>query len=196
MKLIKLAFLFCFLINISNATELKNKINNFFAGFNTMQAEFVQYDNYDNTKLTKGLFYIDRPGKLRFEYHSPFKSLLINNKKITHYYDIDLDLSTNSIFSALDTSNYAYLYYQLYIIRSNIGTFVNAKDMYQYLLITTKNEFYFYDGENFCIYASYQYIRNYYKSVTDPQTFLEQFSSLVSGCRKLGNGIRFLCLFH
>ncbi len=91
MKLIKLAFLFCFLTNISNATELKNKINNFFASFNTMQAEFVQYDNYDNTKLTKGLFYIDRPGKLRFEYHSPFKSLLINNKKIAYYYDVDLD---------------------------------------------------------------------------------------------------------
>ena len=91
MKLIKLAFLFCFLTNISNATELKNKINNFFASFNTMQAEFVQYDNYDNTKLTKGLFYIDRPGKLRFEYNSPFKSLLINNKKIAYYYDVDLD---------------------------------------------------------------------------------------------------------
>ena len=91
MKLIKLAFLFCFLTNISNATELKNKINNFFASFNTMQAEFVQYDNYDNTKLTKGLFYIDRPGKLRFEYHSPFKSLLINNKKIAYYYEVDFD---------------------------------------------------------------------------------------------------------
>ena len=108
---------------------------------------------------------------------------------LSNYYDKDLDLSTNSIFSALDTSNYAYLYYQLYIIRSNIDIFVNAKDMYQYLLITTKNEFYFYDGENFCIYASYQYIRNYYESVTDPQTFLEKFSSLVSDCRKLGNGI-------
>lgn len=91
MKEIKLILLFCFFVNISNANEIKNKINTFFTNFNTMQAEFVQYSNLDNNKLIKGLFYIERPGKLRFEYHSPFKSLLINNKKITHYYDIDLD---------------------------------------------------------------------------------------------------------
>ena len=30
---------------------------------------------------------------------------------LSNYYKIELDLSTNSIFQALGTSNYAYLYY-------------------------------------------------------------------------------------
>ena len=95
MKLIKFIFLFYFLMNVSYANEVKNKIDNFFKSFDTIQAEFVQYSNFEDKNLTKGLFYIDRPGKLRFEYHSPFKSLLINNGKLTHYYDIDLDELTS-----------------------------------------------------------------------------------------------------
>lgn len=94
MKLLKYTLLFCLLFiintNASEIKEIKNKVNRYFVNLKTLQAEFVQHSNFEG-ELTKGLFYIDRPGKLRFEYHYPFKSLLINNDKITNYYDIELD---------------------------------------------------------------------------------------------------------
>ena len=107
---------------------------------------------------------------------------------LSNYYKIELDLSTNSIFQALGTSNYAYLYYQYYIIRTNIHTFINEKAMYSYLMITTENEFQFNDGEKFCIYSTWYYVLNYYDT-TDLNFVLEKMSDIVRDCRKNGNGL-------
>ena len=47
-------------------------------------------------KLCQKVFYIyQNQKKIRFEYTNPFKSLLIVNKNITTFYDIDLDEISN-----------------------------------------------------------------------------------------------------
>lgn len=45
--------------------------------------------------MAEGIFYISKPNKLRFEYTTPFKNLLITNGKITTFYEMDLDEISN-----------------------------------------------------------------------------------------------------
>ena len=47
--------------------------------------------------------------------------LLYDKSILTNYYKLSLDLQSNSIFQALGSSNYANLYYQIYIIRQNLA---------------------------------------------------------------------------
>lgn len=76
-------------LNINNK-EIINNINVYFNNLNTLKTNFIQYDN-SNDSMAEGLFYIQKPKKLRFEYTNPFNNLLIVNGKITTFYDIDLD---------------------------------------------------------------------------------------------------------
>lgn len=64
----------------------KNYINN----LKTMSSNFIQFDEVSGT-MSEGVFYIQRPNKVKFEYTHPFKTLLIANGRIVTYYDIDLD---------------------------------------------------------------------------------------------------------
>ena len=109
-------------------------------------------------------------------------SVLIN------YYDIHLDLESNSIFQALGKSYYAYLYYQMHVIRTNIHSFVNDQKLLDYLPETTATEFKFNDKEHFCIDSTAEYLIGYYKDI-DLYGFYNALSSEVSMCRKIGNGV-------
>jgi hypothetical protein len=62
---------------------------------------------------------------------------------LSNYYNIELNINSNSIFNSFGKSNYAYLYYQLYIIRQNINYFVNDSNMKQFLVNTVQKEFLF-----------------------------------------------------
>ena len=108
---------------------------------------------------------------------------------LSNYFNIDLDLESNSIFQALGESDYAYLYYQIYIIRNNILMFINKKEMSQYLPTTSQNEYLFDNGENFCVYATYQYVDHYYGNDPDNQNFLELITREAKQCRTVGNGM-------
>ena len=109
---------------------------------------------------------------------------------ISNHYNIDMDLDSNSLFQALGSSNFAYLYYQIHIIRQNIVYFINSKDMSVYLPNTSKNEYLFDEGTNFCVQATYQYIQHYYSDdVTDEDEFLALISTEAHQCRVVGNGM-------
>ena len=58
-----------------------------------------------------------------------------------------------------------------------------------YLKKTTENEYLFDDGENFCVYATYQYVDLYYGNDPDNQNFLELITREAKQCRTVGNGM-------
>ena len=110
---------------------------------------------------------------------------------LSNYYNIELNINSNSIFNSFGKSNYAYLYYQLYIIRQNINYFVNDNDMKQFLVNTVKKEFLFEKNENFCLYSSLEYLQYYTKdaSLSQGNDFVNEWNDLVKTCRLIGSGI-------
>ncbi len=96
-------FLFCLLIanfvsaknNFSNKDkEIIKKVNQYFFELKTIKSNFIQYSDFDGS-MAEGIFYISKPNKLRFEYTTPFKNLLITNGKVTTFYEMDLDEISN-----------------------------------------------------------------------------------------------------
>jgi outer membrane lipoprotein-sorting protein len=57
--------------------EAINGISNYLNSFKTMQGEFTQVSPKGN--LSRGVFYIDKPGKMRFEYAPPNPYLLVSD---------------------------------------------------------------------------------------------------------------------
>ena len=71
----------------AQATAAAQKIADHFAGIPSMHGDFVQFD--PNGRQSEGKFYIERPGKVRFDYsNSPLRviadgsNVAINNKKL------------------------------------------------------------------------------------------------------------------
>ena len=108
---------------------------------------------------------------------------------VSNYFDISMELDTNSIFTSLKESDYAYLYYQIYIIRTNIRRFISAKNLYMYLKKTTENEYLFDDGENFCACATLQYVQHYYNDEISEEELLSKVNEEAKQCRQVGNGM-------
>jgi outer membrane lipoprotein-sorting protein len=54
-----------------------NKISNYLNSFRTMQGEFTQVSPKGN--LSRGVFYISKPGKMRFEYAPPNPFLIVSD---------------------------------------------------------------------------------------------------------------------
>lgn len=81
--------------NLSKSEKtIIEKANKYFMDVSTIKSNFVQYNDFDGG-MAEGIFYILKPNKLRFEYTTPFKALLITNGKITTFYDMDLDEISN-----------------------------------------------------------------------------------------------------
>ena len=108
---------------------------------------------------------------------------------ISNHYNIKLDVLSDSFITRLGNCNYAYLYYQLYIIRTNIQTFVNDDALFKYLKETTKAEFLFNEGYNFCIYAPMVYLQYYYSELPNDEMFIKLWNKEVKNCRMIGNGL-------
>ncbi len=72
----------------ATATEAAQKIANHFSSVRTMSGEFVQFG--PRGEQTGGTFYIERPGKIRFNYEKPSayrvvsdgKSVVVSNSKL------------------------------------------------------------------------------------------------------------------
>jgi outer membrane lipoprotein carrier protein len=76
-------------------TELSAQqyLNAFLHDFNTLQADFSQHLYAENGSLleeAEGRMYILRPNHFRWEYHSPYKQLIIANGRQVWVYDEDL----------------------------------------------------------------------------------------------------------
>jgi len=60
----------------------------------TAQARFVQ-TTHDGTQMV-GTFYLQRPGKLRFEYDPPVENFVVADGLFIYFYDADLEEQTNA----------------------------------------------------------------------------------------------------
>ena len=78
----------------SKNVEQINKVSGFFNGFKTLTGQFVQVGPRGN--ISNGVFYISKPGKMRFEYNPPSPYLIVSdgtwvvimnrkNKRTDHY---------------------------------------------------------------------------------------------------------------
>ena len=74
----------------SFADDKANLFKNYIENLNSMSSNFIQFDK-NSGNMSEGVFYIQKPDKVKFEYTNPFRTLLIANGKIVTYYDIDLD---------------------------------------------------------------------------------------------------------
>ena len=69
--------------------EIIQKINGYFNNLKNLEGDFLQTDADDKRK--KGKFYIERPGKVRFDYSLPSKQKIISNGKYLAIEDHDLN---------------------------------------------------------------------------------------------------------
>ena len=69
--------------------EVIQKINGYFNNLKNLEGDFLQTDADDKRK--KGKFYIERPGKVRFDYSLPSKQKIISNGKYLAIEDHDLN---------------------------------------------------------------------------------------------------------
>jgi outer membrane lipoprotein-sorting protein len=70
--------------------KIFNRANSYFRNINTLKSNFLQKSD-SSQETAKGVLYISRPGKLRLEYLSPNRSLLLCSGNSASYYDIELD---------------------------------------------------------------------------------------------------------
>jgi outer membrane lipoprotein-sorting protein len=99
-------------------TELVHKVSGYFSGINTLQGNFVQ-TGADNKRM-KGKFYVQRPGRFRFDYARPSRQIVVSDG---HYLSIqDLDLN-NEDRVALDDTPFRLL------LRSDVDLVRDAKIM-------------------------------------------------------------------
>jgi outer membrane lipoprotein-sorting protein len=70
------------------------KVENYLKGLTSARARFVQ-TTHDGTQLV-GTFYLQRPGKLRFEYDDPIKDFVVADGFFIYFYDAELGEQTNA----------------------------------------------------------------------------------------------------
>ena len=91
-------FLWVFFTNQLLADPLPvSELKRFLAKTKTLTADFkqVSFDEYGNPLQTShGVFFLQRPGKFRWDYHKPFKQQIVSNSKMVWFYDEDLEQVT------------------------------------------------------------------------------------------------------
>lgn len=70
------------------------KVEDYLQNLGSAQARFVQTTN-DGTQLV-GTFYLERPGKLRFEYDPPLEDFVVADGLFIYFYDAELGEQTNA----------------------------------------------------------------------------------------------------
>lgn len=77
-------------ISTAKVQEIEDYINN----LTTARARFVQ-TTHNGTQLV-GTFYLDRPGKLRFEYDEPVEDFVVADGTFIYFYDAEAKEQTNA----------------------------------------------------------------------------------------------------
>lgn len=68
---------------------LTKKLEDYLNSITTISSEFVQTTNLSSEQLT-GKFYLNRPGRLRFEYNE-FKDFIVADSSLIHFYDSQME---------------------------------------------------------------------------------------------------------
>jgi outer membrane lipoprotein-sorting protein len=74
--------------------EMVKRIEAYFNALSTIKAHFTQA-NSDGT-VTDGIFYLKRPGRLRFEYSPPIKDYIVADGLLMHYWDDEMKNYSNA----------------------------------------------------------------------------------------------------
>jgi outer membrane lipoprotein-sorting protein len=69
--------------------KMVQRVEDYLSGVDTMHAEFLQTSS--NGSTARGELWLDRPGKLRFEYQPPHPALIVSNGSVLVYYDRELE---------------------------------------------------------------------------------------------------------
>lgn len=72
-------------------------LENFLADTKTLQANFQQILRADDGEVlqqTEGKFYLNRPGKFRWNYQSPYEQIIVSDGARIWIYDVDLEQVT------------------------------------------------------------------------------------------------------
>jgi len=86
-------------IVVANASEDEDylegvaRIEKYLNGISVLVADFTQVA--DAGEVSTGVFYLSRPGKLRWQYFPPNPTLIIANGSVITYYDRELDEVSN-----------------------------------------------------------------------------------------------------
>lgn len=114
-----------------------------------------------------------------------------NQVVLANYYQIDLDIESDSLFQSLGNSHFAFIYYQLFITRRNIQLLTYDSEKSNILRRTKDLEILFNTKDNFCIYMPLYFI--IYQSVDFTASQIDEIfssvSKLVKECRLTSNGI-------
>ncbi len=98
LALFALAILFAPQYSAAEKTEKFNedisKVEKYLGGLSSARARFVQ-TTHDGTQLV-GTFYLQRPGKLKFEYDDPIKDFVVADGFFIYFYDAELGEQTNA----------------------------------------------------------------------------------------------------
>lgn len=70
------------------------KVETYLQNLSSARARFVQ-TTHDGTQLV-GTFYLDRPGKLKFEYDPPIEDFVVADGTFIYFYDSELGEQTNA----------------------------------------------------------------------------------------------------
>lgn len=98
MKRFMCAFALLVLVNAQGASAAVDvvkhakdiaRVESFLSLITTIKADFAQVA--PNGETTKGIFYLQRPGKMRWEYKGPSPILLVSNGTTITYYDAELE---------------------------------------------------------------------------------------------------------
>lgn len=76
-----------------NASDIK-RVEDYLRTFDTARARFVQ-TTHNGVQLV-GTFYLDRPGKLRFEYDPPIEDFVVADGFFIYFYDAEAKEQTNA----------------------------------------------------------------------------------------------------
>ena len=71
-----------------------DSLNNFFSQVRTLRADFIQYRTDQNGRVvqeSKGILLLQKPGKVRLEYSTPYKQLYVADGEKIWSYDPDLE---------------------------------------------------------------------------------------------------------
>lgn len=82
------------MVTVEDEQTYVSLIEDYLNGLHSAQARFVQ-TTHDGTQLT-GTFYLNRPGKLRFEYDPPIEDFVVADGFFIYFYDAELGEQTNA----------------------------------------------------------------------------------------------------
>lgn len=69
--------------------EIVKKVSGYFGGLGSLKGNFVQTTS--DKKRMKGKFYLNRPGKFRFDYSLPSKQIIVSDGEYLAIQDLDLN---------------------------------------------------------------------------------------------------------